>query len=431
MSNTEQAPDIISVYNKFHKIMDKPGFSPIIKCASKIFNAPVIFTDEDYHMISLYPVKKIGDEVYDTLLETGSLSIETIAAFQEAYLQEPGNRYEPFFVNNGLVKNMPRIFAEVYDDKNILGHIGIFINLQEAEPWQLDAAAILTSTLRIKINLTKDFIPSLSRDLNELINRNGSNQTKNSSASNISKTFRNPGILLVAPFDQNKAQQAFISVVLNHCLHKFPNTIPAIHKTDLVVLITDEKKQPLHFMQKTAQEIAMFLSQYKITCGAVYPIDNLYLLPNYYLQGRLTALLKLKNENSKTILKYNLKSADSEKCEKDLKLTYYSEVAPEPMYLYMSANPEYSAFVSPVLKSINDYDMENNTEYLPTLKCYCQSLFHKNETSYKLHIHRNTLMYRLNRIEELFALDLKDFKVLHQLLISFELIGATQVTQCH
>lgn len=407
MIKTVQTPDMLAIYQEFHKCMDKQGFLPLIRCASKIFDAPVIFTDEHYHLISQYPLKNIGDIVYDTYLETGALPIETIAAYQDAYLGDPGNRYKPFFVKEGLVKDSPRIFAEVYDEVKILGHIGVLINEEEVKPWQLEAAAILADVLRIKLNLTKHLTPTLSRNLQDLLNRKSSPQVKSRSFSSLFQTCNKPGILLVAPLDQSKAQQAFASVALNYCLHKFPNTIPTIHNNDLVILVTDGKKQPFSALQKSAKDVAGFLSQHKITCGAVYPVEDLYLLPNYYLQGRLTALLENREERQNSA--------------KAKELSFYADMMPEPLYLYLSEHPESACFIHPALKAIWKYDNENDTEFLPTLECYCQCLFQKNETSQKLHIHRNTLLYRLNRMEELFDLDLKCVRTLHHLLISFEL----------
>jgi len=395
MQKNSQTPDMLTIYKDFHEVMDKPGFLPLLQCAYKIFNAPVLFTDEHYSLVSLYPASKIGDPVYDTLFETGSLPIETITAFQEAYLKDPGIRYEPFFAKDGLVKERPRIFAEVYDDKKILGHIEIFINSQKVKSWQLEAAAALTSALRIKLNLTRHFTPTLSRNLNDLLNRDSPNLLKDKSMANISQTRKFPGILLVALLDQNKAQQAFANVALNYCLHKFPSAIPTIYNNDLVILIADKKKQHTSSVKKIAEEIAVFLSQYEVRCGAVYPVENLYLLPDHYLQGRLTAKLMPQG------------------------MAYYDKVMPEPLYLYLSELPECVGFIHPALKMISAYDRDNETEFLPTLKCYCQCLFQKNEASEQLHVHRNTLLYRLNRMEELFGLDLKDVNTLEHLMISF------------
>ena len=58
------------------------------------------------------------------------------------------------------------------------------------------------------------------------------------------------------------------------------------------------------------------------------------------------------------------------------------------------------------LEKIKEYDVENMTEFLPTLKSYVFNQKNTKETASELHIHRNTLLYRINKIEELFGISL-------------------------
>lgn len=51
------------------------------------------------------------------------------------------------------------------------------------------------------------------------------------------------------------------------------------------------------------------------------------------------------------------------------------------------------------------YDLENNTHYFDTLKILCEVSFSKTEAAERMHIHRNTLNYRMNIIREIISLD--------------------------
>lgn len=403
----KQIPAMLEIYKEFHNQMDKPGFLPLIQAAAKIFDAPVVFTDNKYQLVSLYPSRKMDDFVYDTLLETGGLPEETIAAFHSAYLHQPGKRYEPFFEKEGLVKDCPRIFAEVYDDVSILGHVAIFLKDRKFEPWQLEATSILTQVLRIKINLSNQMPSIHSETLQYLLNRNTTKQSKVRAIAELSKFKLKNAILIVAPLDQTKSQHAFASVAINYFLHKYPSSIPTIYNDDLVVLLTtDGIHTDLH---DTADKISEYLSQYHMISGAVDPVTNLFALPDLYLQGHLTAMFR-----------YKIELAD-----KDLKtkLYYYKDIAPSPMFLYLSQQEEYKCFIHPVLEKISEYDKENDTNYYETLASYCRYLFQKNDTSEAMHIHRNTLNYRLSRIEELFDLNLQHYQTLLYLLMSFEMVS--------
>ncbi|MBF7097459.1 helix-turn-helix domain-containing protein [Alkalibacter sp. M17DMB] len=398
-----KSPDMIEIYKEFHREMDKPGFRPLIRAAGKIFDAPVVFTDNEYQMVSMYPTKKIDDFVYDTLLETGGLPEETIAAFHKAYLSQPGKRYDPFFEKEGLVKDCPRIFAEVYDETKVLGHVAIFLKDREFEPWQLDATSILTQVLRIKINLSNR-MPSVNSDtLQYLMNRNTTKHAKTRAIAQLSKFDLKDAALLVAPLDQTKSQHAFASVAINYFLHRFPCVIPTIYNDDLVVLISAEGANVE--LGATAEKISDYLYQYHIISGAVDPVEDLYSLPDYYLQGRLTALYRYRNEMEGS----------------NTKLYYYHDIAPIPLFLHLSQQKEYHCFIHPVLGKIQEYDKENDTDYYKTLSSYCRHLFQKNDTSEAMHIHRNTLNYRLSRLEELFGLDLQDYHVLLHLVLSLEI----------
>ncbi len=385
--------------------MDKPGFLPLIRCASEIFEAPVVFTDNKYELISMYPTKKIEDFVYDTLFEEGVLPEETIAAYHEAYLRQPGTRYEPFFEDEGLVEKCPRIFAEVYDEVKIIGHIAIFLKDKKFEPWHLEATSFLTSTLRIKINLTRQTPSVRSKFLQDLLDRHSLNPVKERSIAQLSKMNLEDSLLLVAPLDQSKSQQAFSSVAINYCLNQYPESIPIVYKDDLVILLTNKSSHCN--LKNTAEKISEYLFQYKILCGAVYPIKDLYALCDYYTQARLTALFRYRDE----VVNGDFHTS----------LYYYENIAPYPLFLQLSQNEEYRCFIHPVLKEIKAYDEEKGMTLYETLKVYCKNLFQKNESAEELHIHRNTLNYRLSRIEELFQIDLKDYQTLLHLLISIEM----------
>lgn len=409
----QDKPNMVQIYKEFHGQMDKPGYRPLIRCASMVFDAPVVFTDDKYELVSLYPAKKMGDFVYDTLLETGGLPQETIAAFHTAYLREPGRRYKPFYKNDGLVKDCPRIFAEVYDEVKVLGHVAVFLKDKEFEPWQLEVASALTDVLRIKINLTNQ-IPTVHSDLIQyLLNRNTAKQAKTRVIDQLSKFQLTDSLLLVAPLDQTKSQHAFVSLAINYLLHKYPNAIPTIYNDDLVILLTRTVYHPDPRVE--GEKISEYLKQYQILCGAVYPIKSMEHLPDHYLQGRLTAELRYQEASGGVEVGTKRKTK-----EKSSNLLYYSEQHADPFLLYLSKRKDSYCFLHPALEKIKAYDLENHTDYLDTITGYCKNLFRKNETSEALHIHRNTLNYRLSRMEELFFLDLQDDGTLLHLLISLE-----------
>ena len=62
------------------------------------------------------------------------------------------------------------------------------------------------------------------------------------------------------------------------------------------------------------------------------------------------------------------------------------------------------------LNKIINYDNQNKSNYLETLKYYLNNKCSISNTSRDLYIHRHTLRYRLERIEKLCNIDFMNFK---------------------
>lgn len=74
------------------------------------------------------------------------------------------------------------------------------------------------------------------------------------------------------------------------------------------------------------------------------------------------------------------------------------------------------------LLELIQYDEVNNTTYTHTLQCYLNMGFNTPATAKKLNIHRNTLDYRLNRIEQLQNIQLHNSDDLFSLMYSFHIL---------
>ena len=74
------------------------------------------------------------------------------------------------------------------------------------------------------------------------------------------------------------------------------------------------------------------------------------------------------------------------------------------------------------LLSLINYDRENHTSYTVTLRAYLECDSSPSKTIARLFLHRSTLLYRLNRIQELIDIDLNDINVKLHFLMAFKLL---------
>jgi purine catabolism regulator len=78
------------------------------------------------------------------------------------------------------------------------------------------------------------------------------------------------------------------------------------------------------------------------------------------------------------------------------------------LLLTLQERPELSDFHQELLAPLVDYDQQRRAELLGTLQAYFDAGNSPSETAGRLHLHRNTVLYRLRRIRELLGRDPDD-----------------------
>ncbi|WLR51363.1 PucR family transcriptional regulator [Bacillus tianshenii] len=123
-------------------------------------------------------------------------------------------------------------------------------------------------------------------------------------------------------------------------------------------------------------------------CGTIY--ENLQKVSNSYQEAN--SVLKIKSRFPKEIESiYNYQSLG---IYQFLDVIYEKRVAEK--------------FENKTIKQLKDYDQKHNSSLLETLEAYLDEDSNINRAAKSLHIHVNTMNYRLKRIAEIGELDLKD-----------------------
>jgi hypothetical protein len=131
-------------------------------------------------------------------------------------------------------------------------------------------------------------------------------------------------------------------------------------------------------------------------CGISYKFTNMLKLHQYFRQAEIAAIYGSKNPGA---LNY---------CE-EYALDYLKDVIRDNLATDIR---------HPALKILKHYDSRNNTEYYKTLMEYLLNERDQRKTAKVLCIHRNTLVYRVNRIDEILGLDLNDTSLRNHILMS-------------
>jgi len=91
-------------------------------------------------------------------------------------------------------------------------------------------------------------------------------------------------------------------------------------------------------------------------------------------------------------------------------------------FLYEYSNSsEMKKFYEETLGSLIDYDESNGTELVPTLECYFTNMRNLRITSEKLFIHKNSVIYRIKKIEEIIGESLDDYETAFNLMLCLKM----------
>lgn len=175
--------------------------------------------------------------------------------------------------------------------------------------------------------------------------------------------------------------------------------------SDQMLLIQDRVLYILQYnllpkmAQMASNELYIFLCKFNAHCGVSNSFENLLNIGDYKIQAADAMRIGKRLDSHSRIHFY-----------KD----YYLPAILMPRMNEMPKNN----YISPVIEMLREYDEKHSTDLLDTLRVYIRNLCSTSESAAKLHIHRNSFLYRINKIEEITGVDLREYHTFIHLAIN-------------
>ncbi|MBQ8975660.1 MAG: helix-turn-helix domain-containing protein [Oscillospiraceae bacterium] len=145
--------------------------------------------------------------------------------------------------------------------------------------------------------------------------------------------------------------------------------------------------------------IQSFCRQFECSAGYSEFFSSLEELRVYYQQARVALEYALRDET--------------------VRVCPYGEIAVRHMTDTLYSVLPAELITHPAVAKLRRYDAQNRGELLETLRCYLENEQNTLRTARELFIHKNTLLYRLDRISKLTGLDLDSPDERLRVLLSF------------
>ncbi len=103
------------------------------------------------------------------------------------------------------------------------------------------------------------------------------------------------------------------------------------------------------------------------------------------------------------------------------KIHSFAQLGIYRLLFYLDGQSELSSFYQELLGPLLAYDAHHDGTYVKTLECYFQYNGNLSQTARTMHFHRNSLIYRLERIEEILGHSLEDAELRLSLQIALKI----------
>lgn len=99
----------------------------------------------------------------------------------------------------------------------------------------------------------------------------------------------------------------------------------------------------------------------------------------------------------------------------------YRSMGVSRLFLSMEDKDIMQEYYESVIKGLIEYDRLNDTDYVQFLQVYFDEGCHVAQTAQRLFLHRNSITYKLHKIEEILSVDLNDFQTRVELMMALKL----------
>ena len=388
-----------SLQNKLNEIVYKNGsLQDIVDLAEEVFKNPIFIIDE-LNLVKAISSHKPGtvNEEWDYILEHNSMPFDRVSAIKRnENLKKTSYKnikdLKPFFFNppgmyhRGINYRIPDNI-----NKRFLGTFIIIENETPITVGMLHLSELITDTVNEWFNLNQNThqMQTPSKFFLDILEGKIKTPTEDELKKVLTGTNSNNFVLVVSESETDKSLQHIIPFTESNI-----EDCQCFEYNDEIIIFCpirdnfDNIKNLLH---------TIALSN-NIRFGISYVFHNLNALQNSYKQ----ALIALERNNN-TISVLDSKSS-MEYIGKEMKRSLDS-----------------IDICHPALQTLELYDKKHGTEYYKTLYIFLKKERSLIETSRELSIHRNSLIYRVEKIKILIGDILDDFEIREYIMFSFRI----------
>ncbi len=360
----------------------------LIQFTYQTFNLSVIVADPGYRFIAYAGTEEVIDPYWQQIIASGEPTDHTIMEYyiNDGLMKAITSSKEAIYVDWGVCVDYPQTCGPIYIDQNLEGFVSVLF---------MDEA-ILDFSLQLN-NLLRQFCTILMRSKNFRL-KHAINPVKELLAQKFFDTENYPHAASLEEY------LSTVNILPRYCVvvlsEKNSDAVILSHiksrivkgRSDILYLVKDQKLYLLFHQLKATELGEPFLNlirQYSVYCGASSIFSSLM-------------------DRKACIQQAELAHATAQALDDSGGCTQYTKALSAILLLQPVSDIQSENLLPQQLQTIFTYDQLHETEFAKTLETYLEQRNDINKTASVLHVHRNTLIYRLNKLRDLMEVDIDD-----------------------
>lgn len=395
-------------------IITNHSLQDILRLSEDVIGNYITISDSALGLMAYTAGLSVDCPVTNALIENGYHNEESMALFKKHRLPEDWAKRREIYINDSrTISPYPNICKVVRYNNCYFAHVIMVCNVHEPSDGLVDLFQMMLDHLMVCFERQWNDEGSTIHVYDNLISTLVEEELPEDI---LEERAANCGLPMNANFLLLKiSPQSNTSVIMQRMgqdiMSHLPEAKVTVIKDTLVALIVNRKNG---WTPETEAILEQQMERYSAQCGISNPFTSL-------------TELNFANKQADIALKYGVKQITLP-FSGNAKLSsprLHSYEAHYPYYL-MCGTPEFARLAeatnaSVALRKLEEYDRKHGSNNLELLYVYLNNDRKATETAAIMHMHRNNVIYRVNRICDIIDIDLSDSSVRFRLLLAYEL----------
>lgn len=406
MSHEHCASDNIYKYI-MELIPSCPDCDTLLQKIFQRYQMPLILTDISYHLIAYAGPSPCPDPLWEKIITAGTAPADTIinGYYKDGYMDRISVEPEPFCVDWGISAGALQTTCAVYVNGNMEAISSVLFLDPEKKELALTVNAAFRSAAEIYLTLHPDRTMGSPAPYRAFVARLLLEDTKAAIETLYETSFfkqisLTPGYLVLA-LQLRSPVAGRLQNLRSGIKNRYPTSLYLTKEDGVYLFFSGMDKKKVAQLRTSIAEEAEGKADY--VCGISEIFTDLTHRAAYVEQAKLA-------------LSYGIGHC-SESHDYDF-AKFYAPIVCQ----VGSANLHKESLVLPEIRVLQTADRENSTNFFESLKCFLYTRGDMSKTAAKLFLHRNSLMYRIKRCQEIMDVDILDQQEFERLYICCRLL---------